>query len=113
MAYVPIPKDLTKVRQKLILNLTKRQVICFSGGALIGVPLFFLTKNALSGSIADMDLKSLKKKYKSKGFAAGCSREVIAQGAEMLGWTLDDLLSRTLEAMKPDEAAIAAAVAAL
>ena len=55
-----------------------------------------------SGSIADMDLKSLKKKYKSKGFAAGCSREVIAQGAEMLGWTLDDLLSRTLEAMKPD-----------
>ena len=66
-----------------------------------------------SGSIADMDLKSLKKKYKSKGFAAGCSREVIAQGAEMLGWELDDLLSRTLEAMKPDEAAIAAAVAAL
>lgn len=66
-----------------------------------------------SGSIADMDLKSLKKKYKSKGFAAGCSREVIAQGAEMLDWTLDDLLSRTLEAMKPDEAAIAAAVAAL
>ena len=66
-----------------------------------------------SGSIADMDLKSLKKKYKSKGFAAGCSREVIAQGAEMLGWTLDDLLSRTLEVMKPDEAAIAAAVAAL
>ena len=52
MAYVPIPKDLTKVRQKLILNLTKRQVICFSGGALIGVPLFFLTKNALPGSMA-------------------------------------------------------------
>ena len=52
MAYVPIPKDLTKVRQKLILNLTKRQVICFSGGALIGVPLFFLTKIALPGSMA-------------------------------------------------------------
>ena len=66
-----------------------------------------------SGSITDMDLKSLKKKYKSKGFAAGCSREVIAQGADMLGWELDDLLSRTLEAMKPDEAEIAAAVAAL
>jgi len=66
-----------------------------------------------SGSITDMDLKSLKKKYKSKGFAAGCSREVIAQGAEMLGWELDDLLSRTLEAMKPDEAAIIAEVAAL
>ena len=66
-----------------------------------------------SGSITDMDLKSLKKKYKSKGFAAGCSREVIAQGAEMLGWPLDDLLSRTLEAMKPDEAAIIAEMAAL
>ena len=66
-----------------------------------------------SGSITDMDLKSLKKKYKSKGFAAGCSREVIAQGAEMLGWALDDLLSRTLEAMKPDEAAIIAKMAAL
>ena len=66
-----------------------------------------------SGSIADMDLKSLKKKYKSKGFAAGCSREVIAQGAQMLGWELDDLLSRTLQAMKPDEAAIIAEAAAL
>ena len=66
-----------------------------------------------SGSITDMDLKSLKKKYKSKGFAAGCSREVIAQGAEMLGWALDDLLSRTLETMKPDEAAIIAEMAAL
>ena len=66
-----------------------------------------------SGSITDMDLKSLKKKYKSKGFAAGCSREVIAQGAQLLGWELDDLLSRTLEAMKPDEAAIIAEMAAL
>ena len=68
-----------------------------------------------SGSIADMDLKSLKKQKipRPKGFAAGCSREVIAQGADMLGWELDDLLSRTLEAMKPDEAEIAAAVAAL
>ena len=66
-----------------------------------------------SGSITDMDLKSLKKKYKSKAFAAGCSREVIAQGAQMLGWELDDLLSRTLEVMKPDEAAVAAELAAL
>lgn len=66
-----------------------------------------------SGSITDMDLKSLKKKYKTKAFAAGCSREVIAQGAEMLGWPLDDLLLRTLEAMKPDEAAIASEMAAL
>ena len=71
------------------------------------------TKMRPSGSITDMDLKSLKKKYKSKGFAAGCSREVIAQGAQLLGWELDDLLSRTLEAMKPDEAAVAAELAAL
>ncbi len=66
-----------------------------------------------SGSIGDMDLKSLKKKFKAKAFAAGCSREVIEQGAQMLGWELDDLLLRTLEAMKPDEAAVAAEVAAL
>ena len=66
-----------------------------------------------SKSVQDLELKSVKKKFKSAGFAAGCSREVISRGAEMLGWTLDDLLSRTLEAMKPDEAAIAAAVAAL
>ena len=54
VAYVPIPKDLTKVRQKLILNLTKRQVICFSGGALIGVPLFFLLKGSIGTSPAAM-----------------------------------------------------------
>lgn len=66
-----------------------------------------------SGSIQDMDLKSLKKKFKTKAFAAGCSREVIEQGAQMLGWELDDLLLRTLEAMKPDEAAVASEVAAL
>ena len=59
-----------------------------------------------SGSITDMDLKSLKKKYKSKGFAAGCSREVIAQGAEMLGWELDELIARTLAAMQEMEAAV-------
>jgi putative nucleotidyltransferase with HDIG domain len=56
-----------------------------------------------SQSTKDMELKSLKKKYKSKGFAAGCSREVIERGAEMLGWELDTLLSRTLEAMKSCE----------
>ena len=66
-----------------------------------------------SHSIADMDLKSLKKKFKTKAFAAGCSREVIAEGAQMLDWELDDLLSRTLEAMKPDEAAIQEELAAL
>ena len=53
-----------------------------------------------SRSCADMELKSLKKKYKDKKFAAGCSRDVIAQGAEQLGWDLDRLLEETLEAMK-------------
>ncbi|MGF6376312.1 putative nucleotidyltransferase with HDIG domain [Clostridiales Family XIII bacterium PM5-7] len=53
-----------------------------------------------SKSCQDMELKSLKKKYKDKRFAAGCDREVIAQGAEMLGWELDYLLAETLEAMK-------------
>ena len=53
-----------------------------------------------SKSVQDMELKSLKKKFKDKKFAAGCSRDVIAQGAEMLGWELDTLLSDTLEAMK-------------
>ena len=50
-----------------------------------------------------MELKSLKKKYKSKGFAAGCSREVIERGAEQLGWELDKLLTMTLEAMRTCE----------
>ena len=56
-----------------------------------------------SKSTKDMELKSLKKKYKSKSFAAGCSREVIADGAEMLGWDLDTLLERTLHAMQESE----------
>ncbi|MDO5135637.1 MAG: hydrolase [Eubacteriales bacterium] len=59
-----------------------------------------------SKSVMDMELKSLKKKYKDKRFAAGCSREIIAKGAERLGWDLDTLLSRTLEAMKSCEAKI-------
>jgi len=53
-----------------------------------------------SKSVKDMELKSIKKKFKDKKFAAGCSREVIQQGADMLGWSLDELISRTLEAMK-------------
>ena len=56
-----------------------------------------------SKSTKDMELKSLKKKYKSKGFAAGCSREVIQRGADQLGWELDKLLSMTLEAMAASE----------
>lgn len=53
-----------------------------------------------SKSVQDMELKSLKKKFKDKKFAAGCSRDVIAQGAELLGWPLDDLMDKTLAAMR-------------
>ena len=60
-----------------------------------------------SKSVMDMELPSLKKKYKDKQFAAGCSREVIAQGAERLGWTLDEVLEKTILAMRSCEAAIA------
>ena len=53
-----------------------------------------------SKSVQDLTLKSVKKKYKSKNFAAGCSREVIERGADMLGWTLEDLIQRTIDALK-------------
>ncbi|NBI09416.1 hydrolase [Colidextribacter sp. OB.20] len=66
-----------------------------------------------SKSTADMELKSLKKKFKDKKFAAGCSRDVIAKGAELLGWELDKLLEMTLKAMQDEEEAIEGAVAAL
>ena len=56
-----------------------------------------------SKSCQDMELKSLKKKFKDKRFAAGCDRDVIAKGAEMLGWELDQLLDETLQAMKACE----------
>ena len=54
MAYVNVPKDLTKVKSKVLFNLTKRQLICFGCGALIGVPLFFLLKNPIGTSAAAM-----------------------------------------------------------
>ena len=53
-----------------------------------------------SKSVSDMEVSSLKKKFKDKKFAAGCSRDVIRQGAEQLGWELDTLLDKTLGAMK-------------
>jgi predicted hydrolase (HD superfamily) len=59
-----------------------------------------------SKSVQDMELKSLKKKYKSANFAAGCSREVIQRGADMLGWELDKLLSDTIEAMRSCEESV-------
>ena len=61
-----------------------------------------------SKSVQDMELKSIKKKFKDKRFAAGCSRDIIKQGAEMLGWELTELMQKTLDAMKSCEAEIAA-----
>lgn len=56
-----------------------------------------------SASVMDLEVSSLKKKFKDKRFAAGCSRDVIRQGADMLGWELDELFARTIEAMKSCE----------
>ena len=59
-----------------------------------------------SKSVMDMELSSLKKKFKDKKFAAGCSRDVIRDGAERLGWTLDETLEKTILAMRSCEASI-------
>lgn len=59
-----------------------------------------------SKSVMDMELGSLKKKYKDKRFAAGCSRDVISTGAERLGWTLDELLEKTIFAMRDCEESV-------
>ena len=59
-----------------------------------------------SKSCTDMELSSLKKKFKDKRFAAGCSRDVIRTGAERLGWSLEELMEKTLEAMKASETAV-------
>ena len=92
-------------------------VICHGYGICIDVePVLFMEKllfatDELTGligaaalmrptGISDMELKSLKKKFKDKKFAAGCSREVIQKGAELLGWELDTLLQKTLDAMR-------------
>jgi len=66
-----------------------------------------------SKSISDMELKSLRKKFNDKIFAAKCSREVIRQGAEMLGWELDKVLEMTLEAMRASEDKVAEQVEAI
>ena len=52
LAYVPVPKDLTKVKTKVMFNLTRRQLVCFTAGALVGVPLFFLLREPAGNSMA-------------------------------------------------------------
>lgn len=66
-----------------------------------------------SKSTKDMELKSLKKKYKDKKFAAGCSRDVINTGAERLGWPIEELMEKTILAMRSCEDAVNEAVSAL
>ena len=66
-----------------------------------------------SKSVMDMELSSLKKKFKDKQFAAGCSRDVIKDGADRLGWTLDELMDKSILAMRSCEASINAEMAAL
>ena len=66
-----------------------------------------------SKSVMDMELSSLKKKFKDKMFAAGCSRDVIKDGADRLGWTLDELMDKSILAMRSCESSINAEMAAL
>ena len=66
-----------------------------------------------SKSCQDMEVSSLKKKFKDKKFAAGCSRDVIKDGADRLGWTLEELMEKTILAMRSCEESVSAEMAAL
>lgn len=79
--------------------------ILFASDELTGL-IWAAAKMRPSKSIMDMEVSSLKKKFKDKRFAAGCSRDVIVQGAEMLGWELPVLFEKTIEAMRSCEAEI-------
>ena len=79
--------------------------ILFAADELTGL-IGAAAKMRPSGSVMDMEVKSLKKKFKDKRFAAGCSREVIAAGAEKLGWSLEELMEKSILAMRSCEAAV-------
>ena len=79
--------------------------VLFATDELTGL-IWAAAKMRPSKSVMDMELSSLKKKFKDKKFAAGCSRDVIIRGAEQLGWNLDTLLEKTILAMRKDEAKI-------
>lgn len=76
--------------------------ILFATDELTGI-IWAAAKMRPSKSTKDMEVSSLKKKFKDKKFAAGCSRDVIKQGAEMLGWELDELFKKTILAMRDCE----------
>ena len=86
--------------------------VIFAADELTGL-IWAAAKMRPSKSCKDMELSSLKKKFKDKKFAAGCSRDVIRSGAELLGWELDELLGKTLQAMAATEDAVAAQMAEL
>ena len=60
MAYVPVPKDLSKIKTKLAFNLTKRQLICFSGAAAVGIPVYLLTRSAIGNTPAMLLMVGLR-----------------------------------------------------
>ena len=86
--------------------------VLFAADGLTGL-IWAAAKMRPSGSVSDMEVSSLKKKFKDKKFAAGCSRDVIRQGAERLGWDLETLMERTILAMRACEADVASAMAAM
>ena len=79
--------------------------VLFAADELTGL-IWAAAKMRPSKSVMDMDVSSVKKKFKDKKFAAGCSRDVIKDGAERLGWSLEELLEKTLEAMKSCESSV-------
>ena len=80
----------------------RMEKVLFAADELTGL-IYAATLMRPSKSAGDMELKSLKKKFKDKAFAAGCSRDIIASGAELLDWPLDTLLEKTLKAMQAGE----------
>lgn len=79
--------------------------VLFACDELTGL-IWAAAKMRPSKSVSDMELKSLKKKFKDKRFAAGCSREIISEGAGNLNWTLEELMERTIQAMRSCEASV-------
>lgn len=86
--------------------------IMFASDELTGL-IWAAAKMRPSKSVMDMEVSSLKKKFKDKRFAAGCSRDVIREGAEVLGWELTELFDKTIQAMRSCEASVAEECAAL
>jgi len=79
--------------------------LLFATDELTGL-IWAAAKMRPSKGVQDMEVSSIKKKFKDKKFAAGCSREIITKGAEMLGWELDELFEKTLLGMRESEAAV-------